>query len=308
VDAFLNALTFEWDAGAPGFLADVRVESSEDLRSWSTWGREAVLARLTFGGDLLERNEIALPPRRVRYVRVSWTSGDAPPVPVRVSATPATQPGEPEAVWSVAEATRTDDAVHFATGGFFPVEQIRVLLPEMNTLARAVIESSASEDGPWTTRFDGLIYRLDVDGREVASAPARFASTSDSYWRLRVDPAGGGVGRQSPRLEFGWVPERLLFVARGNGPFMLAFGAAGIAPSRFHAAELLRLEGPEPLSLSSERLAATGPAFDRGGAARLQPVREILWSHWLLWGVLVLGVALLAVFALRLIRQNAAHA
>jgi len=56
----IQALRFEWQSGADGFVGSVRVEGSDDLSAWNTIANRAALVRLTFGGHQLEQDRVEL--------------------------------------------------------------------------------------------------------------------------------------------------------------------------------------------------------------------------------------------------------
>jgi hypothetical protein len=90
-----------------------------------------------------------------------------------------------------------------------------------------------------------------------------------------------------------WVPHDVVFVARGAGPFYIAYGSATADPP---AASLEGL--PKNLSIAS---ASLSEPESLGGDARLTPPPEpYAWKAALLWVVLIAGAALLAWMAFRL--------
>jgi hypothetical protein len=62
---------------------------------------------------------------------------------------------------------------------------------------------------------------------EVTSPEIPVISHGERYWLLRVDQKGGGLGAGMPAISVGWVPQKLVFAARGAGPFQLAYGNVG---------------------------------------------------------------------------------
>ena len=70
-----EGLKLAWErTGNTGFAVSVEVVSSDDLSDWSTLVKEVTLADLQSGEALLVHNEIKLPARRARYLRVTWPS------------------------------------------------------------------------------------------------------------------------------------------------------------------------------------------------------------------------------------------
>lgn len=302
LEAPVERLIVTWPDSARNVLAEVEVATSDDLQRWQTWGT-ATLARMEYAGQSLLQNEIALPPRQARYIRMTWPSA-ARWSPVEQVQAVLDEAAEPERQWVALGPTDAEPTRYlFDQDGVLPVERIDVELPQPNTLARVTLASAAQTDGPWQTRYDGLVYRLQLEGRELTTPPLVIPRTTDRFWRMDVDPAGGGLGQGTPKLRLGWTPERLLFVARGAAPFTVAFGSAGVAASDFSARDILRLlPGPGDAVLR-QPLATVADTVTLGGPSRLTVDDEVPWSRYLLWGALVLGVVFLSVLTVRLIRQ-----
>lgn len=303
LDEPIQELTFAWADTAADFITNVVAETSDDLTTWQRWGEPATLARLRYSGSTLRRDAMPLPPRRARYLRLTWPAADAPPALATLRVTPATAL-EAEREWARLDASVPEPNRYlFDQQGVLPADRARLDLPQSNTLARVELASADDPDGPWTPRFAGLVYRLQVQGHELTSPPIALPRVADRYWRLEVDPAGGGIGQAAPVLALGWVPERLLFIPRGDGPYTLAYGSAGARPSGFDPDELLRLLPDRRDGLLQAQTAEMGEIVELGGPARLEASADIPWQRLLLWSVLVLGVAMLALMAVRLLRQ-----
>jgi hypothetical protein len=102
----------------------------------------------------------------------------------------------------------------------------------------------------------------------------------------------------APLLAIGWTPARLTFLARGEGPYMLAFGNAEIGAAAFDSGDLPPLApGTEAGEARPGAVAVLG-----GEGQRLAPMR-IDWKTLLLWASLLAGVTLLGLLALHLMRQ-----
>jgi hypothetical protein len=107
-----------------------------------------------------------------------------------------------------------------------------------------------------------------------------------------------GLGDGEPSLRVGWLPHEVVFLARGEAPYTLAFGSgaarAPVASMRSvpSGATILRASFAESRTL--------------GGESRLQPVvpeKGFAMKSAVLWGTLVLGVLLLGWMAYRLTRE-----
>jgi hypothetical protein len=213
---------------------------------------------------------------------------------------------EPNRQWTTVtgkEVQYTSASYEFDSGGRFPVDRLDLRLPERNTLIEARIKSRAHENAPWRTRYQGVFYSLQVNGAMLNNDTVHLAVTSDRYWRIDVEPQSGGLGKGLPVLRLAWVPDTLLFVARGHSPFTLAFGSVRAETSGdsgdflFGAVHDLFGEG----IIKKARL---GSEISAGGEEMLvSPKPPLPWKRWLLWFVLVSGVFLLGWMAWRLYRQ-----
>jgi hypothetical protein len=123
----------------------------------------------------------------------------------------------------------------------------------------------------------------------------------DRYWRLSVDARGGGFGAGVPQVEVDWIPQRLRFVARGAGPFLLAYGS-GRSERQQSTATVLPLGSagnaiaPVAAELGPEELLGGDEAL----RARVTPQR---WKTIVLWSALLGSVLLLAIMAFSLQRR-----
>ena len=294
----------ELDWGGSGdFFGEVEVATSDHLKDWRPLTR-AALARLDYQGRRLEHKRIELPTAPGRYLRLRWR-GSAPPVePARVVAL-----GRPSRAalpeirrWLPVTATplpETSGMSWVDLGGRLPVAALRVTFAEANNLARLHLSSGDSAEGPGRHRTEGLVYRLRFAERELVNADLPLSGSRDRYWFVRSDDGLAGT-----RLEFGWRPDRLLFLVRGAGPFLLAYGNANLnsppisGAELLHSAEIAGADAPAP-----ERL-VPGAVVHLGGEERLLPRPSTpSWRTLSLWGVLGLGVVLVGVLAWRLQRQ-----
>jgi hypothetical protein len=69
--AALRELRFDWQPESDSASLDLRIEASDDLRSWRSVGSGALI-RLKHGDAVLDRSSIQLSPTRADYFRISW--------------------------------------------------------------------------------------------------------------------------------------------------------------------------------------------------------------------------------------------
>jgi hypothetical protein len=184
-------------------------------------------------------------------------------------------------------------------GGPFPFDRLRVDLPQLNSLVQLQILSRTKSDEPWRLKTSATAYRLRRDETEVSSPEIALTNVGERYWLLRVDQKGGGVGDGVPILQIGWPPQKLVFAARGAGPFQLVYGNSTAKAAVFPIDSLI--PGYKTDAEFKVRTASLGEQVTLAGAARLRAQTD--YKKWTLWGILILGVFVLAAMAYRLARQ-----
>jgi hypothetical protein len=171
-------------------------------------------------------------------------------------------------------------------------------------MADATLESRSDSDATWTRRFKGLFYRIDVDTPPLTSAPQPVPISMDRHWRLCVDASDSTIGSAVPRLELGYRPHDLFFVARGSGPFTLAFGSAAVEPLTVNVAALFDGIGRHRENGIQQWVEPQGKRIVLGGPRRLSPLPVPLpMRRIVLWLILVAGVLVVAAMAWRLARR-----
>lgn len=304
----IEKLHFGWQEGGEGFLVSVKLEYSNDLVHWHHLIHEATLADLTYEGHRLSRQSITLPSQEARYYRLSWPLGERGMLLTSIDAVVKRAADRPPHQWlplTPDSDDGTQGGYHFTLPGHYPVERIRVTLPQGNTVVRARLYSRGVEaNAAWRLRYQGLLYNLVRDGHTLENEDIDVAGMGHTRWRLEVEQDGGGVGSGQPRMQMGWVPHRLLFVARGEMPFTLAFGSAIAEPPSSDITDLVARIESTPVDRGFIKLGQAGGLFELGGESRLQPpVPPLPWKKWLLWTVLVFGVLVLAWMGRSLYRQ-----
>ena len=304
-----DQLEIRWPDNIENLVVNVDIDVSQDLSRWSRLVSAAALADISFQGNRLTRRHIRLPRYNGRYLRLSWPAGPRGVTITGIRAHFPTTPTGPPRLWKTLKAGSPEkpDEYLFDSQGFFPVDRLEILPPQRNTLSRATLFSRSQADAPWHAVHSGLVYNLEVEGNRLSSEIIHQAPNQDRFYKLQVDSGGGGLGAGLPELKIGWTQQRLYFVARGQGPYTLAYGNASAAGE---AAPLDPLLGSldhqkDSLFIKPARL---GSPVELGGPERLKkPIPPGLWKVYTLWTVLVLGVLLLGAMAWRIYRQmNAA--
>lgn len=289
-----------------GFAARVTVASSDDLSRWSTLAREVTLADLQSGKALLSHNEIDLPAYKARYLRITWPEAlrKIALTDIQASFDPAVKP--PQHRWLEVTGAPEKDAplaIGFDTGGHWPVDRARMRFATPNLVLRASLLSRPTVEDQWKTRHTGIFYSLEHTGAALKSEPARFASTSDRFWRFELADEERQLTGQPLTLLLGWMPHALTFVAQGEPPYTVAFGSAGIDVAARPIDTLLRnIDEDQEMQLIVSVVASS--VITLGGEEKLEPpAAPFPWRTVILWAVLLSGIALLALMVRHLARQ-----
>lgn len=295
----VSAFVVHWAQSDLGYSGHLRIDASEDLGTWRTVVAMAPVVNLRAKGQSIVQNRIELPATQAKFWRLSWLS--APP-PVRldsVSAEPAQRVAA--AAREALDVPGTRDPAHpteylFDLGAQLPVERISLSLREANTLVDTELATRVAPKEPWRSVLRAAFSHLSTAEGDQQTAPLEIAIERSRYWRARLLSADA-QSAQPLWLHVEWEPDEVVFLARGAGPFLIAYGSATIlgAPTDFS-------QLPEDLAI--ER-AALGDAHALGGVARLRPPAPP-WPRrqFLLWSVLLLAVCALAWMAYRLLTET----
>jgi hypothetical protein len=299
----LTALTLSLPGGA-NVSTRVRVEGSDDLAGWRVLASGAPVLAVEFGGRRLSRDRVDLAPGPSRYLRLATEPGQ-PPLEIAGARgefadrliDPARQSRKVE---GVADKANSGEYV-FDLGGALPVDRIALDLPEINTVVPAQIYARRDVKDEWRAVGATVFYRLKhQDLNETTSPPWPVATAPARYWKIGVDARSGGLGNKPPTLTALWIPQTLVFAARGGGPFELAYGSAQARPVALPIETLVpgfeARASPATFAVATPGAAKTPPAM----AALKQPIDL---KRWLLWGALVLATLVLGWMAYALSKQ-----
>ncbi len=303
----LKDLTLDWEEQPEGTVTKLRVEGSDNLEDWTLLVPAAVLIDLRYGDHRLERRIIDLNGSMMKYYRISSAAETDLPkfrtAAAHLSPAAAELPRHWTRVTAAPRSNRTGDYL-FTTSGLMPVDRVRVQLPQENTLIQASFFSRPTENDPWKQGPTILLYRLRIRGETLTSPDVVLPVSSDRYRLMRVDQAGGGIGKGLPQIELGWLPARILFLARGEGPFQLAFGSGNPGRCAPGDSTLFRQFSDQQKERYIAGTALAGTLVPLAGKAALRkPFLPYDTKTIVLWSLLLLGVATLAWMALHLHRQ-----
>lgn len=292
-----------WGDSATGFIGTVRVETSDDLQQWRQVAR-GTLADLAFAETQIEQDRLPLDGATGDYLRITW-SGLPADWPLD-TLSGIRQPAGTEEMrdWLELAAVSIEEdgrSLTFDADGYPPVDRVKLFLDSANVVVRAQVLYRGSEEAPWRQVHEGVFYHVSRDGQVLQSPAAAIAPVRASQWQVRIasGSADGGL-----RLQLGWRPERLLFLAQGEGPFELVTGRARDQAEDYPQQRLLG--DPSLFRLleadGATREAHIGARQALAGEAALQPDPRARWRTALVWTALIGAVLLVAWLALSLLR------
>lgn len=290
------------------------IESSPDLQRWRLLKRDAQLVHLEHRGQRIDNDSVEWDSPADRYLRLLWADpGQAPEVSAVRLGVVETSFRQPLRIWSaeIAPASAQDGTYEYVWAGQLPLDKLRISLPQINTLAPLSIQRQTTRlsrhrqraEAHWETLSRTVAYRLQSPQGEVRSDDIALRAGVGNRLRLVMDARGGPPGSAPPSVQIGFVPHVLVFLARGEGPFVLAWGAGAVERADLPAATLMPgYDGrgqlsAAPASLASRDSPAGPPAGKAAADEAAVPVR------WILWAVLFVGLLVLGAMARALIRQ-----
>jgi hypothetical protein len=297
----IQALDLDWRDADEGMSGRLEVEASDDLQYWQTLVSAAPLVSLEFGGQRLVQKTVELPALRRKYLRLTWLGNQKPIELTRLRARPSDVLLEPPRQWKQVSLRAGEKAgeLRFEAGGRIPVDRLRVALPERNTLVPVQILARHTDDQRWQLLTTGVVYRLTHEGRDVVNADLSVSASGWEQWLLRLDSRAGGIGAREPQVELGWVPRQLVFVARGEGPFQLAYGNVRARSGDLPIQTLV--PGWRSDAELKAATATAGAQEVRAGPRALRGAPD--YKTWGLWASLAIGVVVLAWMAWVLARE-----
>lgn len=279
-------------AGDNAFMAYVTMKTSADLASWSSIGKPQVLARMMQKDVTLARDTLVLPKTAHRYLLLQLSDSEAPVFAFTAKASFGKTTLTRQESLFTGKLSENKRVVSYDIPGRFPVTAMGFDLPQTEMMAVRLLGADAP-DRPFSQYASGFIYRLDKDGSAITGEPFPV-KTSLRCWNLQA--AGDIPFAAVPALRLFWEPRELLFLARGKGPWTLAYGrdqgvSAVASPMLDQATVVAAKIISEPAAITD-----TPPA----------PVKKDGDNGWILWAVLGLAVLFLTGIAVWLLKSMGA--
>ena len=300
--------------GPAEFTATYGLECSDDLRTWRSAGSGQLMA-LRSNAGVLTQPWLALPTPCGRFLRLAWLERASAPVLLGATAYAPTldhlaaEPSDalvfqPTSVPPAQGARDSPRALDFDLGGELPIVSLELRFAGGTRVAPVRLQGRSRVEDAWRDIASGVFYRLERDGT-VAESPAIAVSDHVRYVRVLPDERAAALPASEVSLVVHARLATLVFATTGPAPYLLLAGSVD-APA-----------GALPLPTLVPRLDDERPRFGRAtlgaftedaGAARAadDAVRQARYRPWLLWSVLLVGVAGLGALVWRLARNGAA--
>lgn len=320
------------------------LEASEDLQHWRTLEPEAQLVALQHQGLRLEHSSFELARAQGGYLRLRPVPGGEP-VPITAAQVTSLSHRIDLPDWQWSESLSPTDCspayCDYVLPRHLPLQRVEFALAQSNTLAQVQLlaepdeepampssrvrhrhpvrehlkvlrhketpaAAPASRQNFWPLS-SGTVYALNLKGREVRETV--MSLPGGMYRKLRVQPMGGmaQLGAVPPKLRVAGRAASLVFLARGSGPYRLAWQQASPSVS-LPLAQLMPGRRPEdPLPDSVAVVApAVVPATPPPVAATPAPADTLPSNHKLwLWAALFGALALMGFMAWSLLKPAA---
>ncbi|KAA9134115.1 DUF3999 domain-containing protein [Marinihelvus fidelis] len=301
----ISGLAFTWSGAADGFIGTVIVEQGDDLADWRPLAR-GTLAELAFEEARIEENRVGVDGPIGDYLRVTWRDMPAGWRPATITAIRHDRGPAAERDWlelEPREAGEDGREFTFDAGGYLPVDRLELVLPGGNGVVRAAVYAREGSEGPWRHVHEGVFYRVNTSGTVLQSGAGAIVPSRADHWRVRVL---SGQVNGAPVLRLGWRPERLLFLAQGDGPFTLATGRARDQGEQFPQQRLL---GDNALfsmlgQAGEPSLAVLGARQAGAGEIALAAEPDWSWKTVLVWIGLFAAVGIVGYLVLSLLRES----
>lgn len=298
-----DTLLFKWRKKQDNYSIKTPLEYSNNLTDWQHIHTDATLASYNFSGHAIIKNKIALPLNKMKYLRMTWPHKSDVRELLEVHALfPDKKKSYPHQ-WRSILPQNSDVKLNmheYEIKGVFPVSLVNMAFFGKNKIFKGALKSRPDKNATWITRYTGLFYNIDINGINFSNNTIPIRPANDQYWQLTFTSENNDFSENPPKLEFGWIPHDIYFLNQGEGPFTIAFGNFEIEPLENLVDQLL-VTLDEKQQIEIIKTAVPGKVFKLG--EKKVKRKKIQWQKWILWTVLIMGVFLLGVMAIRLLRQ-----
>ncbi|MBL1431997.1 MAG: hypothetical protein COC09_09420 [Gammaproteobacteria bacterium] len=170
---------------------------------------------------------------------------------------------------------------------------------KIKELIKGAHKSRSTPEHSWRYLSSFTQYLLQTDTGYTASPEITVTTMQSKRWKFIFEQPQMLQADQLPKIEFGWQPPQITFIAQGSAPFRLVAGSA---------VAIKRIPFPNHLvfdkSIEAVEILAKITTDKKSSAdEEIMPVKTYNWHTLLLWLVLIIGVTIMAVMAYQLAKK-----
>lgn len=305
LDTATRYLIVDWNSGPGLEVARITVEASDDLKFWQTVASGASVLRVEQRGRVVSQMKVDVGTVKMKYLRLSAWPADFVLRAVSAEAASSTRPAPRVTTTVQGKPGAKPGEFVYDLGARLPIEALRLRFGEVNSVAPFTLRATDDPTKPGRQVTSATFYRLVRQGVELESPKVEVGRQSTRYWVAQLDPNSPPPGGGAPTLEAEWRPGQLVYVARGDGPYTLAFGNPEAKRVMLEANQLIPgYERLAELKLPQGQLEAVATGT-RGEEWWRKAIGDTPPKKVGLWAVLIVAVLALALMAFRLARQSA---
>lgn len=307
----LDKIHLSLPSGMQEYAAQVWLAVSDDLQHWDTIAVADLRWLNNAQGERLVQDEIVFPQRRFRYARLSWNAG----TPIEFGKIYAN--GEKQQRAAVAMdslvlppmAGKFPQDLSYPTAIAIPIEKISLIFDEQNVVLpveignyRELPKLQGEQKWEFQRWMAASFYQIKQDGQLRQSGEINLPPNHAAHLVLRRK--ADAIAK--PHLKISWQSARLVFLTSGKAPYTLAFGRNDVSSIQspleevapgFQVDEIKRFAPGKFGKLQTYRAPALAADLATEASKSAQQRR------YLLWAVLLAGVAIMALLVMRLFKQ-----
>jgi len=304
----ISSIELDWSVPSGASETTVNILSSTDLSHWQPLVSNAKLLRATANDNsTLELSRVPVPDNYYEYLRIEHT-GDALNIQgatIQHKTSYATQ----SPTWYSAGPPHGSDDVHelrYDNTRRVPIRMLRIIPRVENSSMHATVQSRDRDDHPWITRWAGEIFNVHFKDQTRSNDIIVIEPTSANEWRLmfaeNVEPPAS-----VPSVEFAYMPTMVNFLAQGKGPYTLAYGNARVTTSSSRNCEDLISGTAHAFRQQMLGTVTIGSPQVIAGKDALVIRKQIPTRTLLLWGILLIGAAIIMKMAFSMLKSGKQH-
>ena len=284
----------------------IDIDNSDDFKNWESVAKGVSLAQLKTNDAIVKHSQIKLKHFSKKFYRLTLY-GERRPDIKKIELQLNQQQERP---YNISEDTvgkhdeSNNNVTYYIQSAKIVKKQLKVQIPENNVMANCRVYSRDSEDDHWTHRGSDTVYKITNNGETLKNEIIQLAATSDRQWKLEVISRGSGFEQKAPVVNFLWQPHVLTFVARGDGPFVLAYGSADYASTSVSQNTFFNTASNDEDQMIA--VAKTSNKMDVFGGEEVlkEDLIKVTPKNMILWGVLVIGSLLLLFMAFSMLKST----